>query len=63
MSDADLASQPTLSRIENSATKKDLYRIGEYFVDQYIRKNKKEKRARLYLIWTAQMIQRMAISK
>jgi hypothetical protein len=49
MSDADLASQPTLSRIENSTTKKDLYRIGEYFVYQYIRKKKKEKPRRIIL--------------
>lgn len=49
LSDTDLASQPTLSRLENSVTKKDLYRIGEYFIDQYIRKKKKEKPKRITL--------------
>lgn len=49
LSDADLASQPTLSRLENSATKKDLYRMGEYFIDQYVRKKKKEKPKRITL--------------
>lgn len=49
LSDIDLASQPTLSRLENSVTKKDLYRIGEYFIDQYIRRKKKEKPKRIIL--------------
>lgn len=47
LSDADLASQPTLSRLENSVTIKDLYRIGEYFTDRYVRKKKKEKPKRI----------------
>ena len=35
-SEADLASQPTMTRFENSISKKDLYRIAEVFVDQFI---------------------------
>lgn len=33
---ADLASQPTLSRLENSVTATDLYRMAEAFVDVFI---------------------------
>jgi Transposase DDE domain. len=33
----ELCSQPTLSRIENSIDKNDIYKISEYFVDQYIK--------------------------
>ena len=36
LSDDDLASQPTLSRLENAVTIKDIYKLGEYFVDLYI---------------------------
>jgi len=35
-SEADLASQPTITRFENSINKKDLYRIAEVFVDQFV---------------------------
>lgn len=35
-SDDDLASQPTITRFENSVSTKDLYRIAEVFVDQFI---------------------------
>ena len=35
-SESDLASQPTITRFENSITKKDLYRIAEVFVDQFV---------------------------
>jgi len=35
-SEADLASQPTITRFENSISKKDLYRIAEVFVDQFV---------------------------
>ena len=35
-SEADLASQPTITRFENSITTKDLYRIAEVFVDQFV---------------------------
>lgn len=41
LSDEDLGSQPTLSRLENAITRNDLYRIGEYFVNLYIRRNRK----------------------
>ncbi|MDA2926866.1 IS1380 family transposase [Acidobacteria bacterium AH-259-G07] len=40
-SDPDLASQPTLSRLENSVTRKDLLRIGRWFVDRYVKQLKK----------------------
>lgn len=43
LSDNDLGSQPTLSRLENSITRQDLYRIGEYFVDLYIGRKRKKK--------------------
>lgn len=49
LSDNDLASQPTFSRLENSMTMKDLYRIAEYFIDLSIRKKKKEKPKRIVL--------------
>ena len=35
-SDRALASQPTMSRFENSTSKKDLYRIGHFFVAHFI---------------------------
>ena len=35
-SEADLASQPTITRFENSITTKDLYRIAKVIVDQFI---------------------------
>ena len=35
-SEADLASQPTITRFENSISKKDLYRIAEVFIDQFV---------------------------
>ena len=34
--DADLASAPTLSRLENAASPQALYRVGQTFVDQFI---------------------------
>jgi hypothetical protein len=49
LSDDHLASQPTLSRLENSITSKDLYRIGEHFVELYIRRNRKRKPKRIVL--------------
>jgi hypothetical protein len=33
---ADLASAPTFSRLENAATPRDLYRMAQAFVDQFI---------------------------
>lgn len=35
-SEPDLASQPTMSRFENAVGTKDLYRIAQVFVDQFI---------------------------
>src|SRR5512143_559299 len=49
LSDNDLGSQPTLSRLENSITRQDLYRLGEYFVDLYIRRKRKKKAKRILL--------------
>jgi hypothetical protein len=49
LSDDHLASQPTLSRLENSVSAKDLYRMGEQFLQMYIRRNKKRKPKRIIL--------------
>lgn len=49
LSDKDLASQPTLSRLENSVTSKDLYRMGQQFVQLYIRRKKKQQPKRIVL--------------
>ncbi len=49
LSDNDLGSQPTLSRLENSITCKDLHRLGEYFVDLYIRRKRRKKPKRIIL--------------
>ncbi len=49
LSDRDLASQPTMSRLENTVTVKDLYRIGERFIDMYVRRTKKRKPKRVVL--------------
>jgi len=49
LSDNDLASQPTLSRLENSMTTKDMYRTANYFVDLYVSKKKKERPRRIIL--------------
>lgn len=49
LSDDPLASQPTLSRLENSITTKDLYRMGEQFLELYLRRNKKRKPKRIIL--------------
>jgi len=49
LSDRDLASQPTLSRLENAVTSKDLYRMGQQFLSMYIRRNRKRKPRRIIL--------------
>jgi DDE family transposase len=49
ISDKDLASQPTLSGLENSARSKDLYRMAEYFLKLYIRGTRKRKPKRIIL--------------
>lgn len=40
-SDKDLCSQPTMTRLENHVTKRDLYRIGCLFVENFIKSFKK----------------------
>ena len=35
-SDNDLASQPTMSRLENTVTKTDLFRLGKYLIDSFV---------------------------
>jgi len=35
-SDNDLASQPTMSRLENSVTKSDLFRLGKCLIDNFV---------------------------
>ena len=35
-SDADLSSQPTMTRLENSVDSRTLYRIGKLFLDEYM---------------------------
>ena len=47
--DAELGSQPTLSPLENSVTQEDLHRIGQWFVDLYIRHNWKHKPKRIII--------------
>jgi len=48
-SDKELSSQPTLSRLENTVTQEDLYRMGQWFVDLYIRRNRKRKPKRIII--------------
>lgn len=48
-SDPDLASQPTLSRLENSVNRKDLYRLSQKLLKKYVKKAKKSKRKRIVL--------------
>jgi hypothetical protein len=48
-SDEELSSQPTLSRLENTVTQEDLYRMGQWFVDLYIRRNRKRKPKRIII--------------
>ena len=48
-SDKGLGSQPTLSRLENTVTQEDLYRMGQWFVDLYIRRNRKRKPKRIII--------------
>jgi hypothetical protein len=47
--DPDLASQPTLSRLENAVVKKDLMRLGRWFVKRYIRRLKKRRPEKIVL--------------
>jgi hypothetical protein len=45
----DLASQPTLSRLENGIDRRDLWRMGEWFIRQWVRQVKKSRRRRVIL--------------
>jgi hypothetical protein len=46
----DLASQPTLSRFENSVGRKELFRVGEALADTVIERHRKRLRGRARLI-------------
>jgi len=48
-SDPELASQPKLSRLENSVRRKDLLRIGEWFSDSYLKHRKKSRPKKITL--------------
>ena len=48
-SDKELGSQPTLSRLENTVTQEDLYRMGQWFVDLYTSRNRKRKPKRIII--------------
>ena len=47
--DNDLASQPTLSRLENTITRADLYRMAQLFLERYIQRKKKHSPKRIVL--------------
>ncbi len=49
LSENDLASQPTLTRLENAVTVRDVYRIGKYFVESFVERKKKDKPKRIIL--------------
>ena len=48
-SDPDLATQPTLSRFENSVTRKDLMRLSRWLLGRYVRSLKKRRPAKIIL--------------
>ena len=47
--DPDLASQPTLSRLENTVTRKDLMRMSRQLVQDYVRKLQKRRPEKIIL--------------
>jgi len=49
ISGEDLASQPTLSRLENSVTKRELWCMSEVFVDRFIASHSKESPRRIVI--------------
>ena len=49
-SECDLASQPTMTRLENHVSHRELYKMGQEFVHQFIRSYKKEPKE-LYEKW------------
>ena len=48
-SDPDLGSQPTLSRLENQVTRRDLVRIGRWLLERYVEKRKRERPSAIHL--------------
>jgi hypothetical protein len=48
-SDPDLASQPTLSRLENSVDSKDLTRLGRWLLETYLKHRKKSRPEKIIL--------------
>ena len=48
-SDSDLASQPTLSRLENAVGKKDLIRLGRWLLKRYVSRLKKRRPQKVVL--------------
>ena len=48
-SDPDLASQPTLSRLENSVDSKDLTRLGQWLLETYLKHRKKSRPEKIIL--------------
>ncbi len=48
-SDPDLASQPTLSRLENAVGIKDLMRLGRWFLKRYVGRLKKRRATKIVL--------------
>jgi hypothetical protein len=46
----DLASQPTLSRFENSAGRADLFRLGEALAEQVIERHRRRRRGRARVV-------------
>ena len=49
MSEPDLATQPTFSRLENSVTKKDLMRLSRWLLGRYVRSLKKRHPGKIIL--------------
>jgi len=45
----DLASQPTLSRLENQVDRRDLWRLGRWLIRQYVKQLKKSGRKKITL--------------
>ena len=58
-SDPDLASQPTLSRLENSVDSKDLTRLGQWLLETYLKHRKKSRPEKITWTSTARMTSRM----
>ncbi len=48
-SEQDLACQSTLSRLENAVTRADLFRIGEWFLEAYLKRRQKSRPKKITL--------------